>query len=159
MNIAKVYLSNLKHQTQIPTKSRCSLDWIGLRPSRWRDFVGRNQELAMAYTQQEGTGEDEEMQDISESQRSFRDDAACILDVGGKDDCIALKTPEIERALSMLTQQDLQDTFKFELSKLLMLGFKMELETVGNVDLHELLPTPPDVPQLECMRMEVDRQV
>lgn len=158
MNIAKVYLSDLKHQAHDVTRSRCSLKWIGLKPSRWRDFVGRNQELAMTHSQQEAVEEEQEMQNIWESQRSFREDAACILDVGGKDDCIELKTPEIERALSLLTQDDLQDTFKYELSKLLMLGFKMELETVGNVDLHELLPTPQTGPQVDCMRMEVDRQ-
>ena len=141
------------------------MEWVGLQPSRWREFVGRNQEIAMTYSQQqEGTEEEEGaegeevIQDVFDSQRSFRDDAACILDVGGKDDCIELKTPEIERALSLLTQNDLEDTFKYELSKLLMLGFKMELETVGNFDLHEFLPSSKDGNELGYMRMEVDSQ-
>lgn len=144
------------------------MEWIGLQPSRWREFVGRNQEIAMSYSQQqegteEGDEEEEEeggdrMQDVLDSQRSFRDDAACILDVGGKDDCIELKTPEIERALSLLLQNDLGETFKYELSKLLMLGFKMELETVGNLDLHDFLPILKDGNELGCMQMEVDSQ-
>lgn len=153
MNIANVYMSSLQHQAKIVSESQCDLEWLGLRPSRWRDFVGRNEELAMSFSQ--NSFEEEDMQDVRDSQTNFREDAACILDAGGADDCLALEVPEIERALSMLARDDISCSFKEELSKLLMLGFKMELETVGKIDLHELLANPSTgKPQIDCMQIE-----